>query len=141
MQAAGLSHADSLLQPFPRGNCLNWVIGHIAVHREKMLAALGEETVLPSGTLDRYESESAPILEDGAGVWRLEALFTLLASQQERLSSILETVTTEHLAQPSAQTGSPSVGDTIANLSWHETYHCGATELLRQLAGTDDMLI
>ena len=29
-QTKGLSHADSLLQlPF-RGNCLNWVLGHIA---------------------------------------------------------------------------------------------------------------
>lgn len=30
---AGLSHEDSLVQPQPAGNCLNWVLGHILAHR------------------------------------------------------------------------------------------------------------
>jgi len=42
MQAAGLSHQDSLLQPPFRGNCLNWVLGHIAANHDKVLAAFGE---------------------------------------------------------------------------------------------------
>ena len=28
-QTAGLSQADSLIQPQPGGNCLNWVMGHL----------------------------------------------------------------------------------------------------------------
>ena len=36
-QTGGLTHADSMLQlPF-RGNCLNWVLGHIMVYRDAML--------------------------------------------------------------------------------------------------------
>lgn len=45
-QTQGLSHADSLLQlPF-RGNCMNWVLGHIATTRNAMLQFLGEEAIL-----------------------------------------------------------------------------------------------
>jgi hypothetical protein len=32
-------------------------------------------------------------------------------------------------------------GAALAGLLWHETYHLGQLELLRQLAGTDDALI
>ena len=28
-QTADLDHTDSLLQPQPGGNCLNWVMGHL----------------------------------------------------------------------------------------------------------------
>jgi hypothetical protein len=31
-----------------------------------------------------------------------------------------------------------TVGDRIAGLHWHETYHTGQLDILRQLAGKDD---
>ena len=46
MQTADLSHQDSLLQPPFRGNCLNWVLGHIAANRDKILAAFGEAEIM-----------------------------------------------------------------------------------------------
>jgi|GEM_PF-5021639 len=33
------------------------------------------------------------------------------------------------------------VGAQLSFLSWHETYHTGQTEYLRQLAGKDDQVI
>src|SRR4051794_4037563 len=42
-QTAGLTHDESLLQlPF-RGNCMNWVIGHILEGRNTILDLLGAE--------------------------------------------------------------------------------------------------
>lgn len=42
-QAEGLAHADSVLQlPF-RGNCFNWVLGHILESRNTILGLLGAE--------------------------------------------------------------------------------------------------
>src|SRR5215467_4220807 len=39
-QAEGLTHTDSLLQlPF-RGNCLNWILGHLLDNRDVVLEAL-----------------------------------------------------------------------------------------------------
>jgi hypothetical protein len=46
MQTAGLSHADNLIQTQYNINCLNWVLGHIAVGRERVLQLVGEETLL-----------------------------------------------------------------------------------------------
>ena len=43
MQAQGLSHADSLRQPPFRGNCLNWILGHLASNRDVILRSLGVE--------------------------------------------------------------------------------------------------
>ena len=43
-QVDDLTHEDSLLQPPFRGNCLNWVLGHIVVHRDKALVTLGEQS-------------------------------------------------------------------------------------------------
>ena len=41
-QVDGLTHEDSLLQlPF-RGNCLNWVLGHILVSRNRALTLIGD---------------------------------------------------------------------------------------------------
>ncbi|NHZ72498.1 MAG: hypothetical protein GWP17_05390, partial [Aquificales bacterium] len=34
-----------------------------------------------------------------------------------------------------------AVGDRIASLHWHETYHTGQLEILRQLAGKNDSVI
>ena len=41
-QLDGLTNEDSLLQPSFRGNCLNWILGHIVFSREPVLAFLGE---------------------------------------------------------------------------------------------------
>lgn len=77
-QVAGLTHADSLLQPPVRGNCLNWVVGHIAVHRDDVQEALGEERVLGEVTRARYGNSSAPILGDGEGVLPLDTLLAAI---------------------------------------------------------------
>jgi len=59
-QTEGLSHADSLLQlPF-RGNCLNWVLGHIAANRNTMLLFLGEEAIISEAHAKRYDFDVPP---------------------------------------------------------------------------------
>jgi hypothetical protein len=46
MQCEGLSHADSLVQTPYNINCMNWVLGHIAVSRDRVLRLVGEEHLL-----------------------------------------------------------------------------------------------
>ena len=44
MQLKGLSHEDTLLQlPF-RGNCMNWVVGHIVAYRHVIMRLAKAET-------------------------------------------------------------------------------------------------
>jgi uncharacterized damage-inducible protein DinB len=139
-QTEGLDHAASVQQlPF-RGNCMNWVVGHIAAHRDRMSAALNLEPALDSIQTARYARGSAPVT-DAADSVRLEQMLETLAQQTDRLTSALAAVTPEVLdAVYDAERGD-TVGDRVEFLIWHETYHVGQLEMLRQLAGTDDAII
>jgi len=79
MQTDGFSQPDSLIQlPF-RGNCMNWLVGHLVTNRYNVLKLLGAE--LPAGAerLARYARESEPIQADSEGVLPLAELIELLA--------------------------------------------------------------
>jgi hypothetical protein len=142
MQVNGLTHADSLLQPPVRGNCLNWVLGHIAVHRDLILEALGEEKILAERAAARYDSGSDPILGEGEGVLPLETLLTTLDQGQERIAAVLGQGNAETLTRAIPFSGrSVSAAQHAFFLYFHDTYHVGQAELLRQLAGKNDKVI
>src|SRR5215218_10000734 len=63
MNTAGVTQQDSLAQPHPGGNCLNWVLGHLMWVYDSMLPLLGQEPVMPAKALDRYARGSAPITD------------------------------------------------------------------------------
>ena len=61
-QADGLSHEQMLLQlPF-RGNCFNWILGHIVTNRDKVLVLLGEEPQFSEAEVARYMRGSDPVV-------------------------------------------------------------------------------
>ena len=141
-QTKGLSHADALLQlPF-RGNCLNWVLGHIADNRNTMLHFLGEEAILSEADTARYGYNSEPVCGDGDDILTLEQLLIALEQSQSALTARLEKITTAELSREQQSfLGTTTLGQLIFFLYWHESYHAGQPEYLRQLAGTDDKVI
>jgi len=139
-QAKGLSHEDSLLQPPFRCNCFNWVLGHIVGGRDLMLAALGASPVLSEEELEVYQRESEP-LTDAERAVPLEKLLAALDETQSRLVNALKETSPETLAAVRNEERQQTLGDYITFLQWHETYHLGQLEILRQLAGTDDKII
>ena len=142
MQTAGLTHEQSLIQPPFRGNCMNWVLGHIAVHRDLVLRLLGGEPVLSERETARYGHGSAPVTGDGEDVLPLEVLLSTLECGQERLAAALKKARAENLAREMAyRDRTVTVGQRVFMLYFHDSYHTGQTELLRQLAGTDDHII
>ena len=46
LNVEGISHEDSLIQPQPAGNCLNWVIGHLVVAYQLVLPLLEQEPMI-----------------------------------------------------------------------------------------------
>ena len=140
-QVAGLTHSDSLLQPPVRGNCLNWVLGHIVVHRDYMLVDLGLARVLDDAAIARYDRGSAPILGDDDGVLKLDGLVAAISEAQARLAMALEQATEGELNLPAPGSEPSTVAKHVCFLYWHESYHVGQTEFLRQLAGTNDQVI
>jgi len=141
-QTKGLSHADSLLQPPFRGNCLNWVLGHLVTNRDRVVTLLGEAPVGNEAVQARYGYGSEPVLGEGEGVLRLETLLDMLARSQERINAALARITPEELSKETQDhRGKTRVAERLFFLYFHETYHVGQTELLRQLAGTNDKVI
>jgi uncharacterized damage-inducible protein DinB len=141
-QAAGLTHADSLLQLPCRGNCLNWVLGHILESRNTILGLLGADPALDPAAAVRYASGSEPILADGPGVVPLDELLRVLERSQEQLAGKLAALTDADLARETQfVTRTVPLAQILFFLYFHETYHTGQAEPLRQLAGKDDKVI
>jgi len=134
-QVEGLTHADSLLQPPGTGNCLNWVLGHIASSRGRVLNLLGHPPILSDAHDKRYGYGSPPVCADGEDILRLEALMEALEQSQQALDAALSETTPAKLGEKvESFLGSTTLGYLLFFLYRHETYHLGETELLRQLA-------
>ena len=135
----GLSHTDSLIQPPENGNCLNYVLGHLVVHRDLILELVGKEAILTSDQKARYGYGSDPVIEDGSDVIPLEELLILLERSEQSMVGALEALSSEDL-EKEIQSGerTTTLGERIEFYSWHDTYHVGQTEYLRQLVGIDD---
>ena len=143
LQTAGLSHQDSLIQlPF-RANCLNWVVGHILTNRLSIFQLLKREDLIPKLDLSRYQREAEPILKDEDGVHPLSLLLETLQQAQNHLRGHLEDLGEKDFQRPVDFFGSgekPLI-EWLFFFYFHDTYHTGQTELLRQAAGTDDKII
>lgn len=132
----GLTHEESLTQPAPAGNCLNWVLGHLVRSRNEALAVAGREPRFPAEELATYER---------GGVWNparalpLEELLSRFAALQEPLEQAVTALDAEALAAPApfSPSGNPeeTVGTLLSGIGFHEAYHVGQTGLLRRLLG------
>jgi uncharacterized damage-inducible protein DinB len=143
MQTENLTHEQSLIQlPF-RSNCLNWVVGHLLTNRCNILKLLEAEDIRPGVNLDHYERDSQPVTTDGEGVLPLDELIRHLEDTQKRLEAVLEQEDEESLQRKVSYRDRPEqpVAFWLFFLYYHDSYHTGQTEILRQAAGTDDKII
>ena len=141
-QAEGLSHDDSLLQTPWRVNCFNWTVGHLIAGRNSVLEVLGAEPVGDPKAIDRYVRESEPVTADGPDVTQFAELLAMLSVTSDRIEAAVPPVTEEWLAAEIA------VGERTQTrayrlhfLYFHDTYHPGQTEILRQVTGVGDKVI
>jgi len=142
-QTEGLDHAAGLMQTPYRINCLNWTLGHILEFRGQLLEMAGAERVLSGDETSRYRRESAPVLQDGPGVLPLQRLMDALDETQERLSAALEALDEAAIAEE-VDVGDGRMMSLGARLHFgyfHDTYHTGQTELLRQVTGVGAKVI
>lgn len=143
-QIDGLDHTASLLQlPF-RGNCMNWVLGHLTQSRNQMLGYLGKPTYWAKEQMDRYQRGSEPILEDGDDVIPFEQIIADYNAIHEIIVDRLKSMSPDDLAvaiKPFERMDADSIGEWMRFSLWHETYHVGQLEILRQLTGVNDRII
>jgi hypothetical protein len=139
LQTAGLSHADSLIQTPYNINCLNWVLGHIAVNRDNVMRLIGAELLLDEAGTSRYKTESNPITKDGPDILPLEKLLEILTSGQNRIETALQALKVSDL-QEEIQVGERmmQLGTRLYGFYFHDT---GQVDLLRQVAGANDKVV
>ena len=142
MQTKELTHEDTLIQPPFGGNCLNWVLGHIAENRDRMFELLGEPKLMEQSGA-RYKRGSDAISAPDGNTLRLEEILDWLDRSQERMTEVLGRNDEASLSREIAVGNNRTV--TIAQrlffFYFHETYHVGQAELFRQLAGKHDRVI
>jgi uncharacterized damage-inducible protein DinB len=140
-QLSGVTHAESLLQPPFRGNCMNWVTGHILDVRNEFLVMLGLPGVMTEDEKKRYGYGSDPITEAAQAV----DLGSLIERLDQSLAAIVSKLGSMSQAdldrEASIWRGPMPLIQALGFLHWHESYHTGQLELLRQLAGKNDHVI
>ena len=135
-----LSNDDSLLRPQPSGNSLNWVLGHIVVSRGTALKLVGNRPVLEGDQAKPYQRGGHP---DGTERYLdLATLRGMLSDAQQELIPALSLMTEQQLAHdvPPELNKPPltgSIGNALARLHFHESYHAGQIGLLRRIAGKE----
>ncbi len=136
----GLTQAESLIQPQPGGNCLNWNVGHLLCVYDQILPELGQTPVLGVDTLQRYGRGTAQ-LENAAEALDLGQLMTAWGEAAQRMEAGLESLTPEVLDQPAPWSPTKNPKETVCSLLssvfFHQAYHAGQTGLLRRIAGKE----
>ena len=130
--ADGLTQGDSLAVPHFRTNNFNWVLGHILVSRNRVLALLGQSEALTAVEAARYET-GARLVDSDTAV-ELTRLLAALDDSQAAISAGMQAATEADLAAPYSAGSNQNVLQRIEGLLWHETYHLGQLEILRQVS-------
>jgi hypothetical protein len=137
MNIEGITHEESLIQPQPNGNTLNWVLGHLVCIYNKALPLLGQEPVMDAGRLAHYDRGSAPL--DPAKALDLHELAAAWAQVADRVDAGLGELSGDTLDRPApfSPSGNPdeTVRSLINTLLFHHSYHAGQLGLLRRIAG------
>lgn len=136
----GLTHEESLIQPRPAGNCLNWVLGHLLCVYTDTLPMLGQEPVMKEGALKRY-ARGTPPLRDPAEALDFRRLMAAWDQTTERIDAGLASLTPEVLDRPAPYSPGNDPDETVRSLltltCFHQAYHAGQTALLRRIAGKE----
>ena len=136
----GISHEESLRQPLPAGNCLNWVVGHLVAIYHRALPLVGQTPVMPAGSIAPYDRGSPP-LGAAADAIPFSDLLAAWEESSRRFDAGLADMATDALAAPAPISPSDDPNETIGSLlstiSWHQAYHAGQTGILRRLAGRE----
>ena len=132
----GIEHADSLLQLPGRSNCMNWILGHLAVYRDAMLAAIGEKTYVSSREKDLYGYGSQPVGQGsqcndlGVLVDVLENGYAVINDWLNCNQSDFTKISPTDLYVRKGET----IGEHLAHLVAHEAIHVGELNALREVA-------
>lgn len=133
----GISHADSLVQPKPGGNSMNWVVGHLLCVYNKILPGLGQSPLPDSERLQRYDRGSSPIQDHEA--LDFTTLLTSIEEAARRFDAGMDSLQPEALDRKAPFSPRNNPEETLRSLVtiflFHQAYHAGQTGILRRVIG------
>lgn len=136
----GITHADALLQLPSGGNCMNWILGHIAESRDEMLLMLGKPSIMAPAWIKRYEMDSPPVTDESDAM-RLEDILALLSEIKAAVKEAVIAADQAFLDEIVVPARNQSRWNRLEFMIWHEAYHVGQLEYGRNLAGKHEKLI
>jgi uncharacterized damage-inducible protein DinB len=138
MNLEGITHEESLLQPQPAGNCLNWVFGHLLCVYNDVLPLLHQQPVWPKERLKRY-GRGTPPLQNAVEANDLREMMEAWQTAIERFETGLASLTPQELDAPAPFSPNQNSNETVRSLlglvAFHQSYHAGQTGMLRRLMG------
>lgn len=141
-QTEGLSQADSLIQPQPGGNCLNWVMGHLVGNLIEIQNVLGGEVPAEIPNVSQYGFGSEPVLRDEDRVIPLHELINAYDLLTEKVTDQLSRMSEANFEEEiDFWQGKTRRGYVVFFYFFHNTYHLGQLEQLRNLAGRTEKVI
>lgn len=136
-QLAGLNENDLLLQPPIRGNCANWIMGHIIATRFTALEYMGQG-LWDDDAYALYKVGSSPITDVSSPHLSYEELKAAYETTHNTLVTCLEETNDDAL--DTLVDENATLADKLNFVVWHEAYHTGQFEYLRQLTGINDSI-
>jgi hypothetical protein len=138
INVAGVTQQESLINPKPEGNCLNWVVGHLVCIYNKVMPLLGQKALPEADRLKRYDRGSAPV-RNASEAMELSELLSIWDEASQRVDDGLSSLTPEMLdARASfSPTNDPNetVRSLVSTILFHQAYHSGQLGVLRRIAG------
>jgi hypothetical protein len=138
LNADGLTHEESLVQPRPGGNCLNWIVGHLVWVYAGALPMLHQEPVLQQDALSRY-ARGAPALRNPDEARDFGELMAAWDEATRRVDAGLAALPVEVLGRPAPHSPENDPDETVRSLLstifFHQAYHAGQTGVLRRVIG------
>jgi hypothetical protein len=135
LNVEGFTHAESVVEPKPAGNCANWVLGHILANRSYILKLLDETPLWSEADGEPYERERDAEPFDPATARSWESLVADLERTQDKIRAGIARITPERLAVKKKADDRRILGEQLHFLAFHEGYHAGQLGMLRRLVG------
>lgn len=105
-----------------------------------MLRAFELTPLMPPDHAAIYATGSDPITGASCAL-PLDQITHCLVVAKEKLSDVLNAASQDFLLETLDQNAGKTRLQRVNGLIWHEIYHLGQLEMLRQLAGTNDKII
>jgi uncharacterized damage-inducible protein DinB len=139
----GVSHKESLVNPQPGGNCLNWVLGHLTRARNNALQLFGKRPMFAPEEFDAYDDNGGVPFRAETAI-SFDELKRRFKALQEPLVNGLNAMSADAMDKPApfSPTGNPkeTVGSLLAAFAFHEAYHAGQTGILRRVVGREGVV-